>query len=83
MPTIGADGVAGCGFITTSEEAGDVHPAELVTVKLKVPFSSPETVVLVPVPVVFAPPGYRVNVHVPVPGNPFNTTDPVDTVHVG
>jgi hypothetical protein len=40
-------------------------------------------VVLIPVPVVVLPPGVRVNVHVPVAGNPFNTTLPVETVHVG
>jgi hypothetical protein len=32
IPAIGADGVAGCGLITTLPDAGEVHPAELVTV---------------------------------------------------
>ena len=34
VPAIGAVGVAGCGLITTLDEAVEVHPAELVTVKL-------------------------------------------------
>jgi hypothetical protein len=34
FPTNGAVGVAGCRFITTLDEAVEVHPAELVTVKL-------------------------------------------------
>jgi hypothetical protein len=33
---------------------------------------------LVPVPVVVTVPGYLVNVHVPLPGSPFNITLPVD-----
>ena len=33
-PTFGATGVAGCVLITTLAEAGEVHPAALVTVKL-------------------------------------------------
>ena len=32
MPTKGATGVAGCAFITTLADAGDMHPAALVTV---------------------------------------------------
>jgi hypothetical protein len=44
---------------------------------------SPEIVVLVPVPVEVIPPGLRVRVHVPVAGNPFRITLPVETVHVG
>ena len=38
---------------------------------------------LVPVPVVVVPPGDLVSVHVPVAGNPFNTTLPVATAQVG
>ena len=34
-------------------------------------------------PVVVTPPGVLVNVQVPVAGNPFKTTLPVDTEHVG
>ena len=47
------------------------------------PVGIPEIVVLVPVPVVVTPPGVRVNVHLPVAGNPSSLTLPVDTVHVG
>lgn len=43
----------------------------------------PDIVVLVPVPVVITSPGLRINVQVPVEGNPFNTTLPVATEHVG
>jgi hypothetical protein len=39
--------------------------------------------VLVPVPVVVTPSGFRDKVHVPVLGKPFKTTPPVRTVHVG
>ena len=44
---------------------------------------SPVIVVVVPDPVVVVPPGVRVSVHVPVPGNPLRTTLPVGTKHVG
>jgi hypothetical protein len=40
-------------------------------------------VVLVPVPVEVIAPGVLVNVQVPVPGKPLNTTLPVATLHVG
>jgi hypothetical protein len=55
----------------------------LVTVKVFVPDGRPDTVVLVPVPVMITPPGFRVNLHVPVVGNPLNITLPVATEHVG
>ena len=32
VPTVGAVGVVGCALITTLAEAGEVHPAALVTV---------------------------------------------------
>lgn len=38
---------------------------------------------LVPLPVVIVPPGVLINVHVPVAGNPLNTTLPVDTAQDG
>jgi hypothetical protein len=44
---------------------------------------SPEIVALFPDPVVVFPAGVRVKVHVPVSGNPFRTTLPVDKEHVG
>ena len=34
VPTIGAEGVAGNGFITALTEANEIHPAAFVTVKL-------------------------------------------------
>jgi hypothetical protein len=36
-----------------------------------------------PVPVEVMPPGFLVNVHVPVGGNPLRATPPVGTVQVG
>jgi len=44
VPTVGATGAAGTAFITTLAEAGDVHPAALVTVKLYVAAVNPVTV---------------------------------------
>jgi hypothetical protein len=60
----------------------DVHPSALVTVKVYVPAARPDTVVLVPAPLVIIAPGFRTNVHVPVEGNPLSTTLPVATVQV-
>ena len=34
IPTIGATGVAGNGFITALTEASEIHPAAFVTVKI-------------------------------------------------
>ena len=34
VPTVGATGFNGCTMITTLADAGEVHPAALVTVKL-------------------------------------------------
>ena len=34
VPTTGADGVAGCAFITTFDEPTEMQPVEFVTVKL-------------------------------------------------
>jgi hypothetical protein len=65
------------------DEALDIHPAELVTVKLYVPAGRPEILALVPVPVVVIPPGVRVSVHVPAEGKPLNITLPVATEHDG
>ena len=78
-PTVGAVGVAGWVLITTLPEAGEIHPVELVTVKLYVPAESEDMLVLVPVPDIF--PGF--NVHVPVAGKPLNNTLPVPTLQVG
>ena len=83
VPIKGAVGVVGCALMTTLSDNTDVHPDELVTVKANVPAVILEIVVLVPVPVVVTAPGLRINVHVPVDGNPFNITLPVATEHVG
>jgi hypothetical protein len=42
-----------------------------------------DSVILEPVPLVVTVPGYRVNNHRPVAGNPLRTTLPVETEHVG
>jgi uncharacterized protein YceK len=83
VPRVGAAGIAGCASIITLPDDGEMHPAELVTVKVYIPSDRFETVVLVPDPGVITPPGERIRFHVPVDGNPVNNTLPVDTVHVG
>ena len=83
VPTTGAVGAGGCALIVTLAEGAEIHPSALVTVKVNVPAGIPETVVLVPVPVVVTAPGERVNVQVPEDGNPLSTTLPVATSHVG
>jgi len=82
-PTTGAVGVAGWAFMTTLDEAAEMHPRALVTVKLYVPWASPEMVVLDPEPVVVCPPGERVIVQSPDGGRLFRTTLPVGRAHVG
>jgi hypothetical protein len=54
----------------------------LVTVKVYDPGGRLEMVVEVPLPVVVTLPGFRVKIHMPVDGKPFNTTLPVATEHV-
>jgi hypothetical protein len=83
VPTVGADGEPGTALITISDDEDEVHPAELVTVKVYVPGASPVMVVLVPDPLVIVPPGVLVKVHVPLPGKLFNPALPVGTAHVG
>ena len=83
VPTVGASGGKGWALITTSDDAIEVTPEELVTVYVYVPAASPIIVELVPVPVVVVPPGIFINVHVPVAGKPFKITLPVETVQVG
>ena len=78
----GAVGEEGCELITASADDTDVHPWALVTIKLYVPTTRPETVVLVPVPFVIIAPGLRINVHVPIGGNSLSTTLPVGSVQV-
>ena len=84
MPTIGAVGVVGAAFITAFAEAGEVQPTAFSTVKVYVvPAVNPVIVVVVPVPVLVAPPGETVTVHDPEAGNPLKSTLPVATLHVG
>jgi hypothetical protein len=68
-------------MITSADDA-DVQPSALVTINVKVPAASPETVVLVPLPLVLVAPGLRISVQVPGVGKPFRTTLPVPTVQV-
>ena len=82
-PTVGAGGGLGTALITTLAEAVEVQPAAFVTVKVKVPVAKPETVVLIPEPVVVTLPGLRVKVHVPDAGKPLRRTLPVDKEQVG
>ena len=77
-PTVGADGVAGCVFITTLVDAADVHPSAFVTVKLYVPVANPVMVVLVPVPVLA--PGFIVQLP---EGRLLRITLPVATAQLG
>jgi hypothetical protein len=83
VPRTGAVGVSGCTLIIKSDDGIDVHPAELVTVKLYVPAISPEITLAVPEPVVVIEPGFIINVQFPEDGNPLRTTLPVETLHVG
>lgn len=83
FPITGADGVSGwAGIIALADEA-DVQPVELVTVNVYVPAAMPEKTVVVPDPVVVAPPGLSVTVHVPEEGKPLNAMLPVARVQVG
>jgi hypothetical protein len=83
VPIDGAGGIIGCGFIRTEAEGTDAHPAELVTIKVYVPASIVDIVVVIPVPVITAPSGLLVMVQVSAPGRPFKTTLPVEIEHVG
>ena len=76
VPTVGLDGVAGCGLITTFADTVDVQPAAFLTVKVYVPAVRLLTVTDDVLPVVVIPPGLRVSVQEPA-GRPFNTTEPV------
>jgi hypothetical protein len=64
--------------MTTLADAGEVHPAALVTVKVYVPGTSPGIVVLAVLPAI--DPGLIVQFPA---GNPFNTTLPVANAQVG
>jgi hypothetical protein len=77
VPTVGAAGVTGCVLITTLADAKEVQPTSLVTVKLYVPATSPDTVVLEPVPAMA--PGLIVQFPA---GRPLSTTLPVAEAQV-
>jgi hypothetical protein len=79
----GADGTGGGAGIITLTDNADSHPAAFVTAKLKIPGVSPDITALVPVPVVFTVPGYRIRVHVPCDGKLTIVTLPVRVVHAG
>ena len=84
MPITGVVGVEGCVFNTAFAEAEEVQPAAFSTVNVYVvPAVNPVIVVVVPAPVLVAPPGETVTVHDPEAGNPLKSTLPVATLHVG
>jgi hypothetical protein len=83
VPIVGAGGIGGCGFIRTLPDGEEIHPVELVTVKVYVPDGRVETVVVLPEPETVTPPGVLVNVQLPVDGRLLKTTLPVDNAHVG
>lgn len=68
--------------MTTFGVGVEVHPSALVTTNVYVPADRPDTVVLVPLPLEINPPGFRINVQVPVEGSPFRTTLPEGTMQV-
>jgi hypothetical protein len=76
VPTPGDGGVAAT--ITTLAVGREVHPTELVTVKLYVPATKLVIVLLAPVPEIA--PGLIVQFPA---GKPLNTTLPVETAQVG
>jgi len=77
-PIDGEDGVTGCGCMTRLADATEVHPAVFVTVKLYVPETNPEIVLLEPVPIMA--PGLIVQFP---EGKPLSITLPVATVQPG
>ena len=84
VPTTGAEGVTGCASMATLDDAAEVHPELLVTLKVKVVAAvSPETVVEVPDPLVLIRAGVLNSVQVPVAGKSLSTTLPVATAQSG
>ena len=75
---VAAAGGAGCVLMTTLTDPGEVHPAELVTVKLYVPATSPDTFAVAPEPAIA--PGLIVQFPA---GRLNNAALPVPTAHVG
>lgn len=83
VPMEGADGVGGCAFTVTFSDGTDMHPVELVTVKVYIPGGIAGIVAVVPELEIVTPPGFLVNVQLPAAGNPLKATLPVDIAHVG
>ena len=76
VPTTGDDGITA--VITTPDEAGDVHPTELVTVKLYVPILKPVRIMLAVLP------ASAIGLIVQFPaGSPVISTLPVAVEQVG
>ena len=75
-------GTEPCEEILTFADGFERQPIALVRVKVYVPASRSEIVVLVPEPVIATPPGVRVSAQAPLDGNPLNTTLPVCFEHV-
>ena len=78
VPAVGAAGVAGWAAITTLADGDEAHPAAFVTVKLYVPATRPEIVVVIPVPAIA--PGLIVQLPA---GKLLRKTLPVATAQVG
>lgn len=83
VPTRGDAGIIGWADIKMLADGGEIHPTELVTVKVYIPSERFGIVVPVPEPVVEILPGVRISIHVPVEGNPDNVALPADREHVG
>lgn len=79
----GAAGTGKGALMVIDDDAGEVQPAALVTVKVCVPCGIPLAVNVVPEPVTSTAPGLRVRVQLPVEGNPLIPTLPVVTAQVG
>ena len=82
VPITGVAGTAGAGVTIAEADATEVQP-DNVTVNVYVFAAKPVKFAVVPVPVMVAPPGEAVTVHVPGVGNPLNATLPVETEQVG
>jgi hypothetical protein len=77
LSTVGTGGMPVGVSMTTVDDASDVHPDSIETVKLYVPGTRFATIVVIPVPVIA--PG--LSVQFPVAGRPFSTTLPVAEAH--
>ena len=83
-PIAGAVGFDGIEFICALTDGTDKQPPEFVTMKEQlVAGFKPLKLVLVPFPVIVAPPGKAVTVQSPAEGRPDNWTEAVGVEHVG